>query len=141
MTKLSDTTTVAQSVTFPVPHVLLNCDMSGRFPVLTLRQGGHVQVEATITTDWYDESVDESKSVFVVKAKNKINFGALRLEVLNDRIDGDKPIAQSFPTASEYMEKVGKPVLLAFACVKSNLHSQSEGKDVFKVVRSTITLP
>lgn len=141
MTKLSDTSVVVQSVTFAVPHVLLNCDRSSRFPVLTLRQGGHVQVEATVTTDWLDYPVDESKSVFVIKAKNKINFGALRIEVLNDRIEGDKPVAQSFPTASEYMDKVGKPALLAFACVRSEIHSKTEGKNVFKVVRSTIILP
>ncbi len=138
--KLADTSTVVQSITFTVPHILLNYNNGKEFPILTLRQGGCVQVEATITTDWLDATIDESKDVFKVKAKNKINFGALRLDVLNDRIDGDKPVCPSCPTASEYMEKVGKPILIGFACVRSDIHSKSEGKDVFKVVRSTIIL-
>ncbi len=139
--KLADTSTIVQSVTFTVPHVLLNYNNGKEFPILTLRQGGCVQVEATITTDWLDAPIDESKDVFKVKARNKINFGALRLDVLNDKIEGDKPVSRSCPTASEYMEKVGKPILIGFACVKSDIHSKSEGRDVYKVVRSTIKLP
>ncbi len=141
MTKLADTETVIQNITFTVPHVLINYHNGQVLPVLTLRQGGCVQVDATITTDWYDTAVNESNNVFRVKARNKMSFGDLHLFVLNDKIEGVKPVSQSCPTASEYMDNVGKEVLIGFACVKSDIHSKSEGKDVYKVVRSTITLP
>ncbi len=140
MMKLADTETVVQEITFTVPHVLLNHNEGNGFPVLKLRQGKSIQVEVTVTTDWCDAPVDESKNVFTVKARNKINFGGVHLLVLNDEIK-DRHISQSCPTASEYMDKVGKTVLISFACVKSELHSKSEGKNIFKVVRSTITLP
>jgi hypothetical protein len=117
---------VKRQVTFTVPHVLLS-----NSPTLNLRQGGPVQVEATVTVDYYDAPVDEKP--FVIKAKNQINFGALKIEVLNDAITGDKPIAPSSPTASEYMANVGKPVLTYFSCTPV-------GKK-FKVVRNTIMLP
>ncbi len=136
--KLADTEVVKKEITFTAPHILINYNNGNNFPVMNLRQGGSVQVEATIATDWYDTPVDETKKVFSVKARNKINFGDLHLFVLNDAIKGFNP---SCPTASEYMSSVGKTVLLAFACVKSDIHSRTEGKDVFKVVRSTITLP
>ncbi len=133
MNKLVATKVVTQKVTFSVPHVLINYKNGDGCPVMTLRQGDSRQVEATITTDWYDAPVDEK--AFTIKAKNKLNFGDLRIDVLNDEITG---IAPSYPTASEYMSKVGKPVMIAFGC---DLRSGNSGKDVYRVVRSSIVLP
>ncbi len=133
MNKLVETKVVTQKVTFSVPHVLINCKNGDGFPVITLRQGGSLQVDATITTDWYDAPVDEK--AFTVKAKNKLNFGDLRIDVLNDEITG---IAPSCPTASEYISRVGQPVMIAFGC---DLRSGDSGKDVYRVIRSSIVLP
>ncbi len=133
MNKLVETKVVTQKVTFTVPHVLINYKNGNEFPVLTLRQGGPVQVDATITTDWYDAPVDEK--AFTIKAKNKLNFGDLRIDVLNDEITG---IAPSYPTASEYMSKVGQTVMIGFGC---DLRSGDSGKDVYRVIRSSIVLP
>ena len=133
MTKLVDTKIVTQKVTFNVPHVLIDHRENDGFPILTLRQGGSVQVDATITTDWYDEPADEAP--FIIKAKNQINFGDIRLYVLNDEI---KEIAPSCPTASEYMSKVGQRVTTSFRC---DLTSADADKKVYRVVRSSIVLP
>ncbi len=135
MTKLTDTLVITRKITFNAPHVLINYKNGDGFPVLTLRQGGSLQVDATITTDWYDSAVDESRNVFNVKAKNQINIGSHRVEVLNDQITGDKPVAQSCPTASEYMDRVGKTVMTSFKC--DFITSQNK----YRVIRSTITLP
>jgi len=139
--KLSDTQVVIAKVTFTVPNVLINYDNGVSFPTLKLRQGGSMQVDATISTDFYDEPLDERKNVFAFKARNQINFGSYRIDVLNDEIKGDKPIAPSCPTASQYMANVGKTVMISFSCVRSEAHSRGEGKNVYKVARSTITLP
>ncbi len=133
MNKLVDTKVVTQKVTFNVPHVLISYSENNGFPVMTLRQGGSRQVEATITTDWYDAPVEEKP--FTIKAKNKLNFGDLRLDVLNDEITG---IAPSCPTAYEYLSKVGQTVMIGFGC---DLRSGDSGKDVYRVVRSSIVLP
>ncbi len=135
MTKLFDTNSVTRKVTFNVPHVLIKYDSRGGFPVLTLRQGGSRQIDVTVTTDWYDAPADESKDVFNVKAQNQINVGPNRVYVLNDRIVGDKPISPSCPTASEYMNNVGKTVMTSFNC------SLITGKNTYRVIRSTIVLP
>ncbi len=135
MTKISDTHVITRKVTFNAPHVLINYRNGNGFPVLTLRQGGSRQVDATVTTDWYDAPVNESGNVFNVKAKNQINVGPHRIEVLNDEITGDKPIAPSCPTASEYMDNVGKTVMTSFKC--DFITSQNK----YRVIRSTITLP
>ncbi len=133
--KVEDTHVVTRNITFNVPHVLINYKNGDGFPVLTLRQGGSLQVDATITTDWYDAPVNESKNVFSVKAQNQINVGINRVYVLNDRIEGDKPVAPSCPTASEYMVRVGKTVMTSFKC--DFITSQNK----YRVIRSTITLP
>ncbi len=133
MNKLVDTKVVTEKVTFTVPHVLINYKNGDGFPILNLRQGGPIQVDATITTDWYDAPVDEKS--FTIKAKNKLNFGDLRIDVLNDEFTG---IAPSCPTASEYMSRVGQEVMIAFGC---DLRSGDSGKDVYRVIRSSIILP
>ncbi len=135
MTKLFDSNSITRKVTFTVPHVLIKYENGNGFPILTLRQGGSRQVDATITTDWYDAPVDESLNVFNVKAQNQINVGSNRVYVLNDNITGDKPIAASCPTASEYMSNVGKTVMTSFNC------SLITGKNTYRVIRSTIILP
>ncbi len=135
MTKLEDTHIVTRKVTFNVPHVLIKYENGNGFPVLTLRQGGSRQIDATVTTDVYDAPRDESKSVFNIKAQNQINVGSNRVYVLNDQITGDKPITPSCPTASEYMDRVGKTVMTSFKC--DFITSQNK----YRVIRSTITLP
>ena len=138
MNKMDETETITRTLTFDVPNVLIDYQQdNGSQPVLILRQGGSRQIEHTISIDYYDVQVDDTSKLFVIKAKNLINFGALRIEVLNDEIKGDKPIAASAPTASKYMENVGTPVLLAFYCSKVTLNDNN----VYKVVRSFITLP
>ncbi len=135
MTKLFNTHSVTRKVTFNVPHVLIKYENGNGFPVLTLRQGGSQQVDATISTDWYDTPLDESNNVFSVKAHNQINVGPNRVYVLNDQITGEKPISPSCPTASEYMDRVGKTVMTSFKC--DFITSQNK----YRVIRSTITLP
>lgn len=141
MNKIGDTTTRKQNITYTVPSVLTNYNANERFPTFTLRQGGFTQVEATITTEFYDEPVENKEPLFLIKATNQINVGRFIVNVLNDKIEGDKPIAPSSPTASQYMENIGSTVLISFSCTRSESHSREEEKDVFKVVRSTITLP
>ncbi len=133
MNKIGETITTTQTVTYAVPNVLINYNPNGKFPTLTMRQGGFTQVEATITTEFYDEAVENKDPVFLIKATNQINVGRFIVNVLNDKIEGDKPIAPSSPTATEYMQGIGKPVTLNFSCTKL--------ADKFRVTRSTITLP
>lgn len=124
-------------LTYNVPHILLDFK-PGELPVATMRQGGSVQIEHTVAVEYVDAPVDESSKVFAIKAKNQINFGGYRIEVLNDEIPN---IASSAPTASEYMSKVGQEVLIRFECSRSESHSREQKKDVFRVTRTTITLP
>ncbi len=135
MTKLTDTLVITRKITFNAPHVLINYENGDGFPILILRQGGSLQVDAKITTDWHDAPVDESKHVFSIKAYNQINIGQNRVYVLNDRITGEKPIAPSCPTASVYMDRVGKTVMTSFKC--DFITSQNK----YRVIRSTIVLP
>lgn len=137
--RVEKTQSTTRKLTFVAPHILLNAQLEGgRFPVYTLRQGGAVQIDFTTTVDFYDAPVDERDRLFVVKAKNQISFGGNRIEVLNDPI---KNVAPSAPTASEYMSKVGKTVLVAFMCDRSLAHSTEAKKDIYRVVRTTIRLP
>ena len=126
-----------QILTYNVPHVLLDYK-AGDFPSATIREGGSRQIEHTITVEFVESAVDESDKVFATKAKNQINFGGNRLDVLNDEIPN---IAPSAPTASEYMSKVGKEVLVGFNCSRSDQRSREEKKDIFRVIRTTIILP
>ncbi len=134
--KLADTHVVKRIVTYTVPHVLVKYEANNGFPILALRQGGSVQVEATITTDFYDTPIEEKP--FLIKAKNQINFCDFQVYVLNDEITG---IAPSCPTASEYMSKVGTTVLTFFGCDVSQIHSRDAGKNIYRVIRSSIILP
>ncbi len=136
MNKLSDTYVVTRTVTYTVPHILITYEANNGFPILSLRQGGSVQVEATITTDFHDAPVEEQP--FLIKARNQINFCDFQVYVLNDEITG---IAPSCPTASEYMSKVGQTVLTFFSCDISQIHSRDAGKNVYRVIRSSIVLP
>lgn len=124
-------------LTFNVPHVLLDYK-PGDFPVATVRQGGSKQIEHDVTAEYVDAAVDETDKLFIIKAKNQINFGPNRIEVLNDEIPN---IAPSAPTASEYMANVGKEVLVGFNCSRSEQHSREEKKDIFRVIRTKIVLP
>lgn len=135
MNKLSETKVVTREVTFPVPNVLISYEGKNDFPILTLRQGGSRQVKVTVSTDIYDSPVKEKS--FSIKARNQINFGSLRIDVLNDAITGDKPIAPSCPTASDYMRNVGKTVMTSFRCDPVKI----DGKNLFRVIRSHIVLP
>lgn len=124
-------------LTYNVPHILLDYK-PGDYPVATLRQGGSKQIEQTVAVEYVDAAVDESDKVFAIKAKNQINFGSNRIDVLNDAIPN---VAPSSPTSAEYMQKVGSEVLISFDCTRSELHSKEQKKDVFRVIRTTIILP
>lgn len=137
MKKLQKTLSNTQKLTFIAPHILLQFK-DGDFPVLTVRQGKAVQIDHTTTVDFYDQPVDERDKLFVIKAKNQVNFGNGRIEVLNDAI---KNVAPSAPTASRYMSLVGKEVMIAFSCERSAAISRDVKKDAYRVVRTTIKLP
>jgi hypothetical protein len=133
MNKKAETQTTTKVLTFNVPNIVLEYKDEA-CPILTVRSGGSIQIEHTVTVDYYDEAVDERDQVFAIKAKNQINFAGLTIAALNDAIPN---IAPSAPTASEYMALVGKPVMTYFDCRKVSL----KDGDVYKVTRSTIVLP
>lgn len=136
--KIEKTASNDEELTFTVPHVLLAVQDSYGRRKLTVREGGYVQIKHTVTIDWYDQPVDESANVFALKGQNQINFGGLKISVLNDKIPN---VAPSSPTATEYMKLVGKRVMLAFSCVKSVHHEKTFEREAYRVVRSTIILP
>ena len=138
MKKMAPTITTGPTLTFTIPHILLSASEKNGRSVLAVREGGFVQIQHTTTTDFYDEPVDEGDELFVIKAKNQINFGGLRLEVLNDAIEGLPP---SSPSASDYMKQVGKIVMLSSICTRSNAHSREAKQDVYQVIRTKIKLP
>ena len=125
-----------RNLTFKVPHILLNREEQNGFPVLKVRLGGNRQVEFTTNISYSDDKVEETP--FLIKATNRINFGDNAIEVLNDATEN---LAASSPTASEYLENIGKTVLTSFSCNPDPATSKTLERTVYKVVRITITLP
>ena len=125
-----------RNLTFKVPHIILNQEDQNGFQVLQVRLGGNRQIEFTTNISYSEEPVEET--AFIIKATNRINFGDGAIHVLNDVTD---TLAASSPTASEYMENVGKTVMTSFSCNLDAATSKQLGGNAFKVVRITITLP
>lgn len=130
-----------KELTYVVPNILLKYEQSNGLPLAQVRMGGAKQIEYITTVEYLDSPVDESNQLFVIKAKNKINVAGVILDVLNDQITGDKPIAPSSPTASEYMSKVGTPVLTYFSCRHDPATSVGVERPVYRTVRARIVLP
>ena len=128
-----------QKLTFNVPHILLCHEEQDGFLVLKVRLGKPVQTEFTTNVSYSETHVEEKP--FVIKATNKINFGDGTIFVLNDSVKGEYPLGATSPTATEYMNKVGKRVMTGFSCSPDKATSEQLGKTVFRVVRSTIILP
>jgi hypothetical protein len=126
------------TLTYAVPHILLKRDTQNGFPVLQVRIGEPRQIEHVISVEYSEQEVDETAQLFVIKAKNRINFGIGAIEVLNDAVEGDSPLAASAPTATEYMNNVGKEVLISFSC---NRDPTILNRQAFRIVRSKIVLP
>lgn len=137
---LSEPIVTKQVLTFDVPSILVE-HKDGILPMLTLRQGGSRQVEHVVSVQYYDGAVDEKDQLFVIRAKNQVNFGEHIITVLNDRIEGARPVAPSSPTATEYMSKVGQEIMLKFSCKKTTLFKDDKPVDAFQVVRVKIILP
>lgn len=136
--KISET---KRDLTFAVPNVLLKYEIENGVPTMQVRLGGPKQVEHIISIEFVEAAIDESDQLFIIKARNQVNVAGVTVTVLNDEIKGDKPLAPSSPTATEYMHNVGKSVLLYFSCRSDPVTSNTLERDVFKVVRSRIILP
>ncbi len=130
-----------RALTYAVPHILLKREEANGFPVLQVRIGGPRQIEYVTSIEYSEEKVDETDQLFVIKAKNRINFGDGVIEVLNDAITGASPLGASAPTATVYMKNVGKQVLTAFFCQPDPHQSKLLDRAVFRVVRIKIILP
>ena len=125
-----------RTLTFAVPHILLKREERDGFPVLQVRLGGNRQIEFTISSSYSETEIEET--LFIIKATNKINFGDGSISVLNDAMEN---LSASSPTATEYLGNVGKTVTTAFSCKPDPHQSKLLGRDVFKVVKTTITIP
>jgi hypothetical protein len=130
-----------RSLTFNVPNILLKREDQNGFPLFHVRLGGPTQIEFKTSVTYSEQPIDESSRIFVIKATNKINFGDGSIRVLNDAMHGTHPLAATCPTANEYMNKVGKPVLLSFRCSQDQQESTRLERSIFRVVRVSILLP
>lgn len=140
MKDLPKLTETKRDLTYPVPNVLLKYE-DADVPIVQIRMGGPRQVEHVISIEYVEVKVDERDQLFVIKAKNRINVTGAMLDVLNDKVEGSKPLAPSSPSATDYMANVGKSVLLYFSCAFDSVTSDTLERDVYKVVRSRIILP
>lgn len=141
MKDLPSTVETKRDLTYTVPNILLKYEDVNGVPTMQIRMGSPKQIEHVVTINFVEDAIDEQDQVFTIKARNRINVGNMILDVLNDRIEGSKPIAPSAPTATEYIGKVGKSVLTFFSCKPDPIMSKTLEREVFKVVRSKIILP
>ncbi len=124
--------------TFTTPNVLLSATVEGGALVQSVREGGPKAFEATTTRELVEVPIEETP--FVIRATNRINFAGGVIDVINDEIlHEDRQLRPTSPTASEYLAKIGQPVMIAFSC--RYLQSKSTpDKKVYAVGRTFITL-
>lgn len=139
---LSEPDMTVSEMTFDVPSILLEAKIENGQVFHSVREGRAQQVQLTTTIEWTEAPADERESLFVIRAQNLINFAQQRISVINDDTTlGDKHFPPSSPTASEYLAKIGKPVLIHFDCARDATESKRLGRPVYKIVRNTIILP
>ena len=125
-----------RNLTFTAPHILLKREEQNGFPLLHVRLGGTTQIEFITNVSYSEEPLEETP--FVIKATNQINFGDGSIRVINDAMSG---LAATSPTATEYLNRIGKPVLVGFVCKEDQQESTKLERTVFRVIRVTIILP
>lgn len=134
---LPEKKTLVTNFTYEVPHVLVSMDGRNR----NLRQGGPEQIEQQVEVVYTFEK-PEKEAPFLIKAPNRLNFGSGPMNVLNDEVEiNGVKIPPSSPSASEYMAKVGKRVLINTLIGVNREMSKDAGKTVYREAKIYITLP
>lgn len=141
-TPLPATETKVVTLTFKVPHILksISKDDNG-FTHRDVREGGNRQIEFENTLEYSDQPSEETP--FTVRVTNQLNFTGSIIDVINDEVeleDGFR-LVPTVPTASEYLKRVGKKTLVGFSCRPVPQLSKQQGKPIYLIYRSFITLP
>lgn len=143
--------------TYSMPNVLKSVDSTSGRDVLTIINGGNMQLPM-LTEFWFSDDEVPSPKLFVIQARNQIALsgqvkGAQPIGVINDDVTyGGKTISASNPTATEYFAQVGKQVFIFFRCdlVDSRLPVYAKyrgpqfgnaGKPLYAVRQTSFILP
>lgn len=119
-----------------MPHILTFYDGQET----RIIEGGSRQVNA-VTRISYHDAAQVTPPLFAIRATNRLQFGGVVIPVINDRIEGERPLAPTSPTASEYLALRGQEVLHAFACERDHHTERLVGHPVWRVARVSIVLP
>lgn len=100
-------------VTFTAPNILHTAGELNGQDLLTIRNGGRVQIPLSVET-WISETPVESPFVLKFLAFNQIKVAGQVVSVLNDACTyNGKTLAPSNPTASQYLALIGTKILMA----------------------------
>jgi hypothetical protein len=102
--------------TYPMSNVVKDAGSQSGRDVLTIINGGNQQI-SMLSEHWLSDTPVDAPPLFVIQARNQIQFGGQTISVINDALTyAGKSLAPSNPTATEYFAQVGKQVFIKFSC-------------------------